>query len=182
VSASALDLLRQVRVPWKLAGKEARSVLERAARLHEVGLLLTHDQYHKHGAYVLEHAELPGYSRNDQQLLAALVRRHRRSFPSDAFSDLPRDWERRALRLCALLRLAVVLHRGRSNDPLPAIGLQVEQQRMYLSFPPAWLDKHPLTHADLQIEARLLGKAGFELQLGSAAALSLPALSSDASE
>jgi exopolyphosphatase/guanosine-5'-triphosphate,3'-diphosphate pyrophosphatase len=174
VSASALDLLRQVRVPWKLTGKEARSVLERAARLHEIGLLLTHDQYHKHGAYVLAHAELPGYSRNDQQLLAALVRRHRRSFPADAFADLPRDWACHARRLCALLRLAVVLHRGRSNEPLPAIGLRVERQRMYLSFPPDWLDEHPLTHADLQMEARLLCKAGFELRLGRAAPAAAP--------
>ncbi len=181
MSASALDLLRQVRVPWNLAGKEARSVLERAARLHEIGLLLTHEQYHKHGAYVLAHAELPGYSRNDQQLLAALVRRHRRSFPADAFADLPRDWARHARRLCVLLRLAIVLHRGRSNEPLPAISLRVEGPRVRLSFPPAWLDEHPLTHADLQMEARLLRKAGFELRLGSAAALAPPALSSDAS-
>jgi hypothetical protein len=59
VSASALDFLRQVRAAWDLNGREARHVLDRAARLHEIGLLLTHDQYHKHGAYVLEHSDLP---------------------------------------------------------------------------------------------------------------------------
>lgn len=182
VSASALELLRQVRTPWKLTGREARSVLERAARLHEIGLLLTHDQYHKHGAYVLQHSELPGYSRNDQQLLAALVRRHRRSFPADAFADLPRDWARPARRLCALLRLAVVLHRGRSNEPLPAISLRVEGQRMFLSFPPAWLVEHPLTRADLQMEARVLRKAGFELRIGSATLAATPTSSRSSSE
>jgi exopolyphosphatase/guanosine-5'-triphosphate,3'-diphosphate pyrophosphatase len=169
VSASALDLLRQVRAKWGLAGQESRHVLERAARLHEIGLLLTHDQYHRHGAYVLQHSDLPGYSRDDQQLLAVLVRRHRRSFPEDAFAELPKDWVRMARRLCALLRLAVVLHRGRSNEPLPAISLRVDGQRMELCFPSGWLAAHPLTRADLQMEARLLRKAGFELRLGSGA-------------
>ena len=167
VSAVALDLLRQARVSWGLGGKEMRHVLERAARLHEIGLLLTHDQYHKHGAYVLAHSDLPGYSRNDQQLLSALVRRHRRSFPADAFADLPKDLARPARRLCVLLRLAVVLHRGRSNEPLPPINLRADRQRVHLTFPEGWLAEHPLTRADLQIEARLLRRAGFELRVGS---------------
>ncbi|MEF8750172.1 MAG: exopolyphosphatase [Candidatus Accumulibacter propinquus] len=166
VSASALDFLRQVRAAWDLNGREARHVLDRAARLHEIGLLLTHDQYHKHGAYVLEHSDLPGYSRDDQRLLSALVRRHRRSFPNDAFAHLPCDWARPARRLCVLLRLAVVLHRGRSNEPLPEISLRVQRQRLRLQFPSGWLAAHPLTRADLQHEARLLAKAGFVLQPG----------------
>ncbi|MCM8594685.1 MAG: HD domain-containing protein [Candidatus Accumulibacter sp.] len=165
VSRTALDLLRQVSSRWPLKGEEMRELLERAARLHEIGLLLTHDRYHRHGAYVLEHSDLPGYSRDDQQLLAALVRRHRRSFPSDAFAGLPKEWARPAARLCALLRLAVVLHRGRSSDPLPALGLHVAGRRIRLGFPRGWLDGHPLTRADLLCEARLLRKAGFVLEL-----------------
>ncbi|MBO3706223.1 MAG: exopolyphosphatase [Candidatus Accumulibacter sp.] len=168
VSATALDLLRQVRARWGLAGKEARNVLERAARLHEIGLLLSHDQYHKHGAYVLQHADLPGYSRDDQLLLSVLVRRHRRSFPADAFAALPKAWARPARRLCTLLRLAVVLHRGRSSEPLPPITLQVDRQRLHLLFPAGWLAAHPLTRADLQIEAAMLARAGFALRWGDA--------------
>ncbi|MEF8729120.1 MAG: exopolyphosphatase [Accumulibacter sp.] len=168
VSATALDLLRQVRARWGLAGKDAKHVLERAARLHEIGLLLSHDQYHKHGAYVLEHADLPGYSRDDQLLLAVLVRRHRRSFPADAFAALPKATVGAARRLCTLLRLAVVLHRGRSSEPLPPIALQVDRQRLHLLFPCGWLAAHPLTRADLQIEAALLAKAGFALRFGDA--------------
>ncbi|HRD93171.1 MAG TPA: exopolyphosphatase [Accumulibacter sp.] len=165
VSATALALLRQVRVPWHLPGSDAAEVLGRAARLHEVGLLLTHDRHHKHGAYVLEHSDLPGYSRDDQLLLAALVRRQRRAFPARAFAHLPKEWARPAPRLCVLLRLAVVLHRGRSSEPLPAIALRVDRRRIVLHFPQNWLDEHPLTRADLQIEARLLRKAGFALRL-----------------
>ena len=94
-------------------------------------------------------SECPGFSHNDQIVLAALVRRHRRSFPTDAFDHLPREWVQPARRLCALLRLAVVLHRGRSRQPLPPLKLTVNQQRLDLRFPAVWLDEHPLTRADL---------------------------------
>lgn len=165
VSTTAGDLLRQAKAKWHLAGKDARHVLERAARLHEIGLLLAHDGYHKHGAYVLEHSELPGYSRDDQRLLSALVRRHRRAFPPDAFAGLPAAWARPARRLCVLLRLAVVLHRSRSSEPLPRVQLRVDRQQITLAFPAAWLAEHPLTFADLQIEAELLRPAGFVLRV-----------------
>ena len=166
VNATALELLGQVRESWRLTTDDCGRVLEWAARLYEIGLLLSHNDYHKHGAYILEHADLPGFSHGDQRVLAALVRRHRRSFPADAFVHLPREWVQPALRLCALLRLAVVLHRGRSRQPLPPLKLTANQQRLELRFPAGWLDEHPLTRADLEAEAKYLKKAGFRLEFG----------------
>jgi len=128
-------------------------------------LLLAHDGYHKHGAYVIEHSDLPGYSRDDQRLLSALVRRHRRGFPPSAFVHLPADWAKAARQLCVLLRLAVVLHRSRSSEPLPKLALRVDHRQLRVVFPTAWLAAHPLTRADLQIEADLLRAAGFVLHI-----------------
>jgi exopolyphosphatase/guanosine-5'-triphosphate,3'-diphosphate pyrophosphatase len=166
VNATALDLLGQVRESWRLATDDCSRILEWAARLYEIGLLLSHGDYHKHGAYILEHADLPGFSRGDQLVLAALVRRHRRSFPADAFAHLPREWAQPARRLCILLRLAVVLHRGRGRQPLPPLTLVVNQQRLELRFPVGWLEEHPLTRADLEAEARYLRKAEVRLEFG----------------
>ena len=166
VSATALDLLGQARAEWSLATEEFAHGLEWAARLHEIGLLLSHHNYHKHGAYILEHADLPGFSHSDQNLLAALVRRHRRSFPADAFGHLPKNMAQPARRLCVLLRLAVVLHRGRGRQPLPLLGLCLNSQRVELRFPAGWLDEHPLTRADLELEAAYLKKARFRLEFG----------------
>ncbi|MDG4550032.1 MAG: exopolyphosphatase [Candidatus Contendobacter sp.] len=166
VHATALDLLGQVRESWRLTTDDQGRILEWAARLYEIGLLLSHSDYHKHGAYILEHADLPGFSRGDQLVLAALVRRHRRSFPADAFAHLPKEWTQPARRLCVLLRVAVVLHRGRSRQPLPPLTLVVNQQRLELRFPAGWLEEHPLTRADLEAEARYLKKAGLRLEFG----------------
>jgi len=171
VNATAQALLVQVRDGWNLEAEEFAHVLEWAARLHEIGMLLAYHHYHKHGAYILQHADLPGFSQSDQSLLAALVQYHRRSFPAEAFSYLPRDVAPLARRLCVLLRLAVMLNRARTRQPLPAVALSLpavalstNQQRMELRFPDGWLDEHPLTRADLEGEARFLRKAGFRLE------------------
>ena len=63
-----------------------------------------------------------------------------------------------------VLRLAVVLHRGRSRQPLPSLTLSVDEQRVSLYFPAGWLAEHPLTHADLLTESRYLKKAAFRLE------------------
>ncbi len=166
VLATARELLIQVRAAWNLETAESAHLLDWAARLHEIGLLLSHQDYHKHGAYILEHAILPGFSRSDQILLAALVRRHRRSFPVDAFAHLPKEWVQPIQRLAVLLRLAVMLHRSRSRQPLPILALNVSGQRLELRFPNGWLTAHPLTRADLENEAGSLRKAGFRLEFG----------------
>lgn len=164
VNVTLQALWRQVRASWELEEEEWGRVLEWAARLHEVGMLLTYNQYHKHGAYILHHADLSGFSRGDQDLLAALVRCHRRSFPADAFVHLPHDTIPQAKRLSVLLRLAVVLNRARSRQPPPVPALSADGRRLKMRFPEGWLDEHPLTRADLDIEARFLHKAGFRIK------------------
>ena len=68
------------------------------------------------------------------------------------------------MNLCVLLRLAVLLHRTRSTDPLPTFELTVTGESLTLEFPAGWLDSHPLTQADLELEASYLGEAEYELE------------------
>ena len=166
VAATALELLAQASSDWELAGEEFAYTLEWAARLHEIGLVIAHSQHHKHGAYVVQHADLPGFSHSEQSLLAALIQGQRRKFPSKIFATLPKDRVLPARRLCVLLRLAVVVHRSRSRQPLPPLQFRVEGQQLTLLFPAGWLDDHPLTCADLELEAEYLKSADFKLGFG----------------
>ena len=77
---SALDFLRQTTGEWQLDEPFAEMVLSWAARLHEIGLDVSHSHYHKHGAYLLEHADMPGFPQEEQRILAAVVGAHRRKF------------------------------------------------------------------------------------------------------
>lgn len=165
VEATALALLAQVEKRWALDPERARTVLSWAARLHEIGLAVAHGGYHKHGAYLLAHSHMPGFSFQDQQILSLLVRSHRRKPPLDLFATLPAERRHRAQRLAVLFRLACLLNRSRSRRPLPAIGLRVKENSLRLLFPAPWLADHPLSRADLEHEAGYLAAFGFKLKV-----------------
>ena len=90
VEATALALFDQAARAWSLDADD-RQRLARAARLHELGLAIAHSSYHHHGAYVLEHSDLAGWSQQEQRRLAALVRTHRRGICLLYTSPSPRD-------------------------------------------------------------------------------------------
>ncbi|MCP5152280.1 MAG: exopolyphosphatase [Ectothiorhodospiraceae bacterium] len=165
VERTAEVLRQQVANAWNLADEESEWLLGWAAKLHEIGLAVSHTHYHKHGAYLIANADMAGFSRREQGLLAALVRAHRRKLPSAVFDGLPSRARTNAQRLCLLLRLAVVLHRSRSPAPLPRLHLTVSERGATLEFPARWLEAHPLTRTDFEQEARFLSGGGFALTL-----------------
>lgn len=165
VEAIALDFLRQTQAAWELDDPFAEMALSCAARLHEIGLDVSHSHYQKHGAYLLEHADMPGFPQEEQKILAYIVGAHRRKLALDALQDLTPPWHIKAQFLILILRLAVLLHRGRSAEVLPKIELQPHGRTMDITFPKGWLDSHPLTAADLENEIEYLKAAGYRLRV-----------------
>lgn len=143
----------------------ARSLLGWAASLHEIGLDISHSGYHKHGAYILEHADLAGFSRQEQQVLAVLVRAHRRKIPRKALGRLPERWQGLAARLALILRLAVLLHRGRAPDLRPRPTLRLDGDEAELVFEPGYLERSPLLRADLERERGYWARSGITLRV-----------------
>src|SRR6202012_368972 len=139
--------------------------LKWAARLHEMGLDVSHSGYQRQGAYLLENADMPGFSREEQRLLARMVGAHRRKLVLEGLEELVPPWDRSALYLIVLLRLAVLLHRGRSPDALPDIQLTAKPRSLEVKFPARWLRDHALTTADLQQEIDFLKPHGFRLRV-----------------
>jgi len=164
VETTALGLLSQVSVQWDLTSTLARQVLRWAARLHEVGLDIAHSQYQKHGAYLLENADMPGFPKEEQYLLSALVCNHRRKLYPETVNRLPPGWHLKTWRLILLLRVAVVLHRPRVPDDVPIMLASVAGETLQVSFPSGWLQEHPLTLADLRQEEALLRKSPVKLE------------------
>ncbi len=165
VEATVLDFLGQTREIWRLADPLADLSLKWASALHEIGLDVAHNGYHRHGAYLLENADMPGFPRGEQLLLARLVGAHRRKFAQQGLEDLIPPWDRSALYLIVLLRLAVLLHRGRSPVALPPIVLTAAYRSLEIEFPGRWLKDHPLTYADLLQETEHLSATGFRLRV-----------------
>jgi len=162
VRSTALRFFDQVQDAWSLTSHRHRRLLGWAADLHEAGIFINHRAHHRHGGYLLQHADLPGFSRQDQAALGALVTVHRGSLSVNKVESVYAGRALPILRLAVLLRLAAGLHRSRR----PSVGdvrLTVDGPRVQVSLPEGYLDVRPLTSADLDREAQHLAAAGFRL-------------------
>lgn len=156
VETTATKLFQHVADPWKLDQNTDLPLLKWACEMHELGMGVAHTQYHKHGAYILENSDLMGFTLAEQKALALLVRFHRRKLDHEAFDGLPEEEKDRLLRLLAVLRLAALLHRGRYDESLDELNVAIDDDQITVLAPQSWLDKHPLTYAELQAEGERL--------------------------
>lgn len=158
----------QVAEDWQLAPIHAE-LLRWTCQLHEIGLAIAHDGYQLHSAYILEHADLAGFSRTEQQLMATLARLQRRRINPSELEALPPRLQRPARRLLCLLRLALALYRPRGNTQLADFALQAKAERIELLLPAGFLEHQALTRRDLEFEQQQFKRIGVELQLGTLA-------------
>ncbi len=165
IATTALDYLHQVAEDWELADPGYADMLRWAARLHEVGLIMAHNQYHKHGAYLIANSDMSGFSRQEQATLAALIRGHRRKFPNATFRHLGEQIEQPMRRLCVLLRLAALIHRNRAAGRPRRASLHIGSSgSLKVQFDDGWLDHHAMTRADLEQEEKYLKAAGIKMK------------------
>lgn len=148
----ALMMLSKVRKDWSLNNLQYENYLRWAARLHEIGIDIAHTGYHRHGAYLLQNSDLPGFAWNEQRILACLVGSHRRKIRTDLFKDFHVDVHQSLKYLITLLRLAVLLNRDRIDGELPIIDVNANDNGLDIAFPKDWLQEHPLTEIDMQQE------------------------------
>ena len=163
VESTAVQLLHSLDGDWEINTPYMEKLLRWSSRLHEIGLAISHSSFHKHGSYLVENSDMAGFSRQDQQLLWALVRTHRQSFKPHRFNNAPGHLPEKARKLAIILRLAILLNRNRLDDQVPPIALQGHQKNLTIRFPQGWLDALPLTQAVLQEEATRLSSGGFQL-------------------
>jgi exopolyphosphatase / guanosine-5'-triphosphate,3'-diphosphate pyrophosphatase len=170
VEATALTLLGQATRTWEDIDEDWGSrMLSWAARLHEIGLAISHTGFQKHGAYLTRHAHLAGFSRDEQGMLSALIASQRRKLKTEYFDNIPDTMMDPVKRLAVLFRLAVRLNRARGAERPPVV-LKVKKDRLKVHFPVGWLEEHPLTRAALEDDARYLADTGYLLSLHQAAA------------
>lgn len=135
--------------------------LTMAAQLHEVGLSISHVSYRKHSAYIIENADIPGFSRREQDLMARLVLAHRGKLNKSLLDSFSKD-ERGAL---ACLRLAVLFNRARQDD-FPHVRRFERSGQIYeLELEPDWLASRPLTSHVLEEEIVLWQDIGVTLRV-----------------
>ena len=157
VEEAALYCFARMAAGWKLDERDYyQQCLVWACRLHETGLTISHSKYPKHGDYIVRYSDLLGFTRSEQQIVATLIRAHRGKVPVLVIEELPKSLTEPVTRLCMVLRLAVLLRRGRSKEPLPAFTITASGSKLKLEFPEGWLASNALTLADLEREKKYL--------------------------
>ena len=136
-----------------------RELLDWAARLAEIGLSIEHAQYHKHSAYVLSNADMPGFSRMEQARLARIVLAHRgklRKMQDEGLDGA--DW-----KLVFALRIAALILRSRTDARLPFLRVASDAAGFAIDLPQSWLDENALSADALESETSHWKSVGMKL-------------------
>lgn len=138
-----------------------RTMLGWAARLAEAGLSIAHAQYHKHSAYVLSNADMPGFSRMEQARLARVVLAHRGKLSKIQDAGLEGvDW-----KLVFALRTASLILRSRTDLRLPFLRVAFDAGGFAIDLPQSWLEENPLSAAALEAETDQWKAVGMKLEV-----------------
>ncbi len=159
VERTALSLLGQL---IALDGAEHENdvrFMRWAAALHEIGISIAHGSLHKHGAYIVSYADMPGFSKQDQERLSLLILGQRGKL--EKLPAIPAMPAADALwRLVFCLRLSVLLHRSRDDEPLPPIVVRQTALGFIVELTGSWLSANPLSAAALGDEALYWPRVG----------------------
>ncbi|CAD85656.1 MULTISPECIES: exopolyphosphatase [Nitrosomonas] len=141
--------------------EDALKLLSWAARLHEIGISVAHTGYHKHSAYILDNADIPGFSKMEQSQLSQLVLSHHGSLVKTRdFLSQPVNFAR-----SIALRIATIFYRSRTHINLPDMTLSMNGKRCTLLIPQAWLERNPLTGTLLNNETETWAKVDIDFRI-----------------
>ena len=115
-----------------------REWLEAAALLHDVGFYISREQHHKHSYYLISHCDLPGFTKDEQEIIANAARYHRKSHPKpkhEPFQRLPQDKKRVVKILAGVLRIAEGVDR-RQIQAVKDVEIYVNQSRVKITLIP----------------------------------------------
>jgi exopolyphosphatase/guanosine-5'-triphosphate,3'-diphosphate pyrophosphatase len=156
----------QVRACWSMKPIHGE-LLHWISQLHEIGLGIAHDGHQRHTAYILQHADMPGFSRQEQEFMSVVAGLQRRRILAEEIDRLPTRLHRVARQSIALLRLAVTICRARSESEFGDFALTADGDRLSLRLGAGWLSARPLVRYDLDIERQELKKLGLDLDVES---------------
>lgn len=160
--ATAFELLEHLQSDV-VEDSDTRQYLGWAADLYQIGLSVSHTYFQKHGAYLIKHSDLPGFTRRQQAFLAALVNNHRRSFQqikaSSALYHLRHEYE--VLSVC--LRLALIIQRGYTEYDIKVVNFSKREDEFTLELQPGWREDNTLLETDIEQEIAYLRRVNIRL-------------------
>ena len=131
-------------------------ILDWAAQLHELGLNISHSHFEKHSAYIIQNADMPGFSTQEQLKLSVVVALLRRKIKKEWLQKLSKRQRLKCIPLMVIFRAATLLNRPRIDYAIDLKFLKINENKITIGFKNDWLEQHPLTKEDLYAEAKYL--------------------------
>lgn len=165
IKGQATEFLQQVHKDLGIKkSSELFDLLEWSALLHEVGLSISLQAFHRHSAYILRNTYMPGFNREQQRVLAMLVRFQRKALKLHEMEEFTLFKKKHIVGLIRILRLAILVNGQRNDEPLPELKLSIDGDKWSLtSQDENWLEANKLLDADLTSEQEYWLAAGWEL-------------------
>jgi len=138
------------------AGAETRRELLWACALHEIGMMISHHDHHRHSAYVLAHADAAGFSQSQLRRVGELVLGQRGGLRKVEGSLTREDFAWQVL----CLRLAIIKCHARGDVSATALRLRRDGPTAELAVAAGWNDAHPRTRHLLDEEAAMWARSG----------------------
>jgi exopolyphosphatase/guanosine-5'-triphosphate,3'-diphosphate pyrophosphatase len=164
---TAITLCHQMCEQTQFCDYDSHGVVGAAAALHELGLHIGYKSYHEHGAYILNHVEITGFTTLQRMMIRDLVSMHRQPIDMQAIAKYSEDL--RSMLACSLriLRIAIILVGRRKSSAIPSVELRINGENWSLLLPEDIKTKHPLIHTELIHECWMQHKASWYLTLSS---------------
>ncbi len=138
---------------WSIGDDRYRDLLDWACQLHEIGHHINHLSCHKHAAYIIQQADMAGFSQEQQRTLAFLLLNQRKSLKMHHQPVLQTLCLNTLMKIILLLRLAIRLNQFRQNQQLRSFTVSGhDSDSLHLNFQPIWQPRQALFSADLEAE------------------------------
>ncbi len=161
VAALAVDLFALFTQADESPDDTAPQYLAWAAKLHEIGISVAYSGYHRHSAYIVQNADMPGFSKMEQAQLSMLLLGHRRTLRKlFAGGETAIDW-----RMVMALRLAALMLRNRADIERPPIVAKAGNRSLRLDIDRDWLARNPLTVTALEEEVEEWNATDYRLDI-----------------
>ena len=134
-------------------------LLSWGSALHEIGASISHVAYQKHSAYIIENADMPGFSRSEQLHLSQVVLAHRKTLKHCTRYLRRIDYRKMILAI----RLAAIFHRARDEEQVPEFMIRLSKKSIRINLDMNWLDRMPLTKLSFIREIKYWGEVGYDL-------------------
>lgn len=167
VNEQAVAIFNQVQPNWKMNKSTYKELLKAAIQLHEIGLDINPSGYHKHGAYILSYADLPGFNQEQQQALAWLVGNQRKKITPISHFQWYLLEPKKLEKICVIIRLSILLTQQRHINDTYTLVVEASDDILTLFLDNDWLVDHPIVDNELFYEIDLIKPLGIELLIKS---------------